>query len=66
MKITRVSPVTGIMNTMDLPVTLEQMNYWRNGATIQQAMPHLSDDQREFILSGCTPQDWEELFGEEN
>jgi len=32
------------------------------GAMIQDAMPFLNTDQREFLLSGLTPEMWDELF----
>jgi hypothetical protein len=28
-------------------------------------MPHLSADEREFIMTGITPDVWEELFAED-
>jgi hypothetical protein len=33
---------------------------------IQDAMPDLSSEMREFIVSGITPWEWEELYGEED
>jgi hypothetical protein len=32
------------------------------GAMIQDALPFLNADQREFLLSGLTPEMWDELF----
>ena len=31
---------------------------------IQDEFPHLSDDEREFLLTGSTPEEWERYFGE--
>lgn len=31
---------------------------YKNGALIQEAFPYLNDDQREFIMSGLTPEKW--------
>jgi hypothetical protein len=60
---TRTSPLTGKVNVLDIPVTTEQLNKWEvEGALIQDAMPDLSPEHREFILSGLTPEDWNELF----
>ena len=64
MKIMRVSPVTGVMNYMEIDVTEEQLNKWRGGALIQDVLPHLTPDEREFLISGSTPDDWENLFGD--
>jgi hypothetical protein len=62
-QISMVSPVTGQTNTRDINCTLEQYQAWRAGAGyIQAVMPQVSADDREFLLSGCTPEDWDELF----
>ena len=65
MLITRISPVTGHVNEMDLNVTTEDLVHWESGALAQDAFPKLTADEREFIISGCTPDDWNKLFGEE-
>tara|TARA_Y100000310_G_C20704127_1_gene833257 strand:- start:7346 stop:7501 length:156 start_codon:yes stop_codon:yes gene_type:complete len=46
---------------MDLPITKEQFNDWRSGTLIQNAMPNLTSDEREFVISGITPGQWDEL-----
>ena len=63
MQFTRTSPLTGEENTMDLPVSQEQLTQWQRGVPIQTAMPHLSPDEREFIISGMTSDDWKRMFG---
>jgi hypothetical protein len=60
MEITKKSMISGITRTMDLPVTRCQINLWRTGTLIQDAMPELDDDQREFIMTGITPEEWEQ------
>ena len=65
MVISKKSPVTGKMNTMDLNVTHDQLLSWQRGRHIQNVMPQLTPDEREFLISGCTPEDWKELFGED-
>lgn len=62
MKITRVSPLSGQPNTLDLPITQEQLDVWRAGALVQAVFPHLSPDQREFMISGLVPGEFESLF----
>ena len=32
---------------------------------IQDVMPDLSPDQREFLMTGMTPLEWTNMFGEE-
>lgn len=63
MKITRKSPFTGKVHTREIPVTEEQLMRWSNGTLIQNAMPNISPDDREFIKTGITPEEWEETFG---
>jgi hypothetical protein len=50
---------------MELNVTQEQLTAWESGVNIQVAMPQLNADEREFIKTGVTPTEWNELFGEE-
>lgn len=54
MRIARQSIMSGDINTMDLPITLDQYNAWMNGALVQNVMPHLSASEREFLISGMT------------
>ena len=65
MKITMTSPMTGKPNTREINVTAEQLLLWRRGALIQSVMPHISPQDREFIMTGSTPEDWSQMFSEE-
>mgnify|MGYP003123001325 FL=1 len=65
MKITKTSMISGKTNSMEIDVSVDQYQSWIDGENIQVAMPHLSADEREFIKTGMTPSEWEELFGEE-
>ncbi len=65
MKIIRKSPFTGKVHVMDIPVTEEQIIAWDRGAMIQDAMPNIPPEQREFIMTGITPEEWNETFGQE-
>jgi hypothetical protein len=63
MKITKVSPLNGKVNTMELPITPDEWMNWKSGRVlIQNAMPNLTPEQREFIMTGYTPEDWEMMF----
>lgn len=67
MLISRVSPWNHKTNERDLPITEEQWQRWLNReAFIQDIFPNLSVGDREFILTGYTEQDWEELFPEDD
>ena len=65
MLITRRSPFSGLTHSMEINVTQEQLDAWESGMLIQRAMPHISADEREFIKTGITPQEWEDTFGDE-
>ncbi len=54
--------MTGMINTMDVSVTEAQIMRWQRGMLIQDAMPDLSVDEREFIMTGMTPADWEKML----
>ena len=62
MKIIRTSPFSGNTNVMDIDVTEEQIALWESGVLIQNAMPNLSADEREFIMTGITPEEWDSAF----
>lgn len=68
MRILRVSPLTGEWNEKELPITAEQLYAWEHlGKHIQDAMPHISPADREFVMTGLTEADWEAMFdGEED
>jgi hypothetical protein len=65
MLITRQSPFSGKVHTWDILVTEEQLARWRGGDRIQDAMPYLTPDEREFIMTGITPDEWNATFGED-
>ena len=62
MLITRKSSYSGIERTLDLNVNQEQIDAWQNGALIQNVMPQLSPDEREFLITGITNSEWQEAF----
>ena len=48
---------------MDLDVTEEQMALYEAGRTyIQDCFPNLTADEREFIKTGLTAEEWDDLF----
>ncbi len=50
---------------MELDVTEAQLNRYNSGRfTLQDCFPNLSADEREFIKSGITADEWEETFGQ--
>jgi hypothetical protein len=63
MLIRKKSLMSGIEHEMDLRITEDQMNDWHDGTPIQEAMPHLTPDEREFLMTGTTPEEWDKMFG---
>ena len=63
MKIVRTSRLTGNTSAMELPITQAQLDAWVDGELIQNAMPQLDADQREFVMTGITPAEWNAAFG---
>ena len=66
-QVTKQSVITRKMNTMELPITQEHLDMYETVGDIlvQDAFPNLDIGQREFLISGITPQEWNETFGEE-
>jgi hypothetical protein len=62
MRITRKDPFSRKTNTLDIPCTEEQLKAWRNGVLIQNAMPNLTPDEREFLMTGITADSWAKAF----
>lgn len=56
--------LTGKTNTFDLPVTQEQIDKWKAGLPIQDAMPQLNVSQREFMITGITDEIWNEYVSD--
>jgi hypothetical protein len=66
MLITRKSWLSGEVRTLDLPITESELfAYQCEGVLLQNAFPHLTAGQREFIKSGITDEEWDEHFGME-
>ena len=56
---------TGKVNSMDLPVTQKQLDIYENTNTlVQDVFPDLTPDQREFLISGFLPGEFDTLCEE--
>jgi hypothetical protein len=63
-EVIRTSPLTGITNTMYMDISDDQILEWHNPnrtRLIQDIFPNLTEDEREFIMTGYTPSDWKEM-----
>lgn len=58
------SAFSGNYHTRRMALTSAQYTTWvGTGVHIQTALPHLSPEDREFLLTGATPEEWELAFG---
>ena len=67
MLVTRISQFTGKKHTLDLDISQEQVSELQspNRRNIQAICPNLSPGDREFLMTGVTPDEWEQVFGTE-
>ena len=64
MLVVRKSMFTGEVHSMELPITPQQLERWERGSEyIQDVFPGLTADQREFIKTGVTKEEWDNTFG---
>ena len=63
-----ISSLSGKTNTMELDVTYEQLyridNRRYTAELIQNIVPNLTPGQREFLMTGITPEEWTAIYGE--
>ena len=65
LSVSRVSPLTRTVNTLVLDITQEQYEHWKtSGIPIQDIMPNLTADDREFLITGLLAAEWDSLFGD--
>jgi hypothetical protein len=65
MRISKTDPFTGKTNTLELDITLDQYGRIQTGVElIQNIVPHLSPDEREFLITGIVGDSWDQIFPE--
>ena len=65
MTISRFSPVSLKINEMSMMIDPNDLARWSRGAMVQESMPYLTPAEREFIISGVLPGEWDALFSDE-
>lgn len=65
MQVTKKSMLSGKVHTLEIDINEASYQSWLGGMLIQDAFPHLSPDEREFLMTGATPEEWEQEFGDE-
>jgi hypothetical protein len=65
MKVTRKCILDGNTYTMDMPKLTPELLYRieNRGGCIQDVAPELTNEEREFFITGTPPQVWNEMFG---
>ena len=67
--IEKTSDITGKLSGMLIGINfndfVKAFDAWQSGKLIQDAFPTLDADEREFIKTGISPEEWEAMFGEE-
>ena len=67
MLIERTSIVSGVTRTLDIDITPHQMyRITTKKEIIQNVVPHLSESDREFILTGVPDSEWNRIFIEKS
>lgn len=65
-EVTKTSPISDTTRTRTFSATAEQWQAYDEGALIQHALPHLSNGDREFLMTGITDEEWDEAFPEDD
>lgn len=63
MLVTKTSMLTGKTTTRSLPITMQQLRDFYSGKLIQDVFPDLSPEDREWLRSGITEEEWKEMYG---
>lgn len=69
MIIRKKSMVSGKVHEMDLPITHEQFQEWfynPKRRMVQDIFPHLSNEEREFLMTGITPTEWAQVIKDDD
>jgi len=58
------SALTGHVHVMEIQITPAQWKEWNsfNRRMVQDIFPHLTAEEREFLLTGITPDEWAAAF----
>lgn len=66
MIVSRKDPMTGRIRSVSMNITPEQMAAYESGTVIQLAAPNLTADEREFILTGFLPEEFDALMADDD
>ena len=63
MLIKSISLLTGNENTRDIPITIQQFLLLNDYKPVGNVCNNLSPEDREFLITGITQQEWEDKLG---
>ena len=63
MLVKKTSIISGKVNSMEIDITQEQLDRHSAGEHIQHVCPHLSPEEREFLINGMSLEEQEDLYG---
>lgn len=68
LEVTRKSILSGKTNTMALDITQESLDIYDTigGMLVQNVFPNLNKEEREFLINGVTPDEWNKYIGDYN
>jgi hypothetical protein len=66
MMIAKTSSLSSKTHEMEIDVSDKQITLWMEGALIQDVMPNLTPEEREFLMTGITPAEWDATFGDDD
>jgi hypothetical protein len=62
MIITKKDPLSGQTNSIEIPITLKELNRvndrFKTDELIQDIVPQLTESEREFLMTGITEETW--------
>lgn len=69
MLIMKKSSISGDYHSVDLDITQDQLdrieNRFNTKELIQNIVPNLTPGEREFLMTGITEQEWNQLYNED-
>ena len=63
-KVHAMSSMTGTTSSMEIAVSLEAFEHWATAddVAVRGAMPHISPEEQEFLMTGITGSQWDSLL----
>ena len=66
MFIARRSLSSGVVRTLDIPISEEALQAYHDGGDVAKTLGKLTLAHREFVMTGMTRSEWIDVFGPED